>query len=38
MFFPTVLVYYVLISVVIGLLITPLRYFEKEIKDNETKI
>lgn len=38
MFFPTVWVYCVVISVVIGLLITPLRYFEKGAKDNETKI
>lgn len=37
-FFPLVLVYCVVISVVIGLLITPSRYFEKEANDNETKM
>jgi hypothetical protein len=37
-FFPTVLIYCVVISIVIGLLTTPSRYFEKEAKDNETKI
>ena len=35
MFFPAVLVYCVVINVVIGLLITPSRYFEKDAKDNE---